>query len=256
MSDEYRLIGVKWNEHDKLDTILNNTRILANKRYILFLIIVEFILALNCIIGDYLIFDTNKLIETLNVNIGLSQRLIRALLDNSSHSFIGVCSWFLITYPNLDLQELICSGLIASLIDLDHFISAKSFSLLDVISLSNRPFLHNSFTLIILNTILYILMRVFSVADTQKYSMLILISWFSHHVRDANRRGLWFGSLYTTKPLNDGVYLSIILILPIIIRVFILNPNLKAAQIFDSILNTTNSAIFQVNIRKEDVHIV
>ncbi|CAF1067674.1 unnamed protein product, partial [Brachionus calyciflorus] len=95
---------------------------------------------------------------------------------------------------------------------LDHFIAARSFKLQAATSLEKRPFLHNSLFLIISNTILVFI--------DKKFSLLFFVSWFSHHIRDANRRGLWLGSLYTTSPINDGLYLTFILLTPLLLRYF------------------------------------
>lgn len=178
-------------------------------------------LGLICIIGDYYVFDTNSLINLVNKRLGFSERLIRALMDNGCHSLIGALSWFIITYPNTNFLEFILSGFLSSIIDIDHFLSAKSFSLLDAISLPKRPFLHNSLTLLLANCILYIFLKKFSTNNS--WSLLVFVSWFSHHVRDANRRGLWFGPVFTTPPLKDSIYLSIILFMPIFFRYFYQN---------------------------------
>ncbi|RNA43897.1 hypothetical protein BpHYR1_026156 [Brachionus plicatilis] len=65
-----------------------------------------------------------------------------------------------------------------------------------------------------------LIIQVFRNQCRSKMSRLILffISWFSHHIRDANRRGMWFGPFCTTPSLHDGVYHAFILITPLIVR--------------------------------------
>lgn len=174
--------------------------------------ITELILGLNCLVGDYFIFKNDTLIRKISELSGFGHGFIRALMDNGSHGFIGFLSWFVVIYPNIDVNQLIISGLISSFIDVDHFISARSFKLQDVTSLSQRPFLHNSLLLIGLNVSVIFLHK--------KFSVLFFVSWFSHHIRDGNRRGLWFGPLYTTQPMNDSLYYITILITPLLIRYF------------------------------------
>jgi hypothetical protein len=253
MSEDFRLIGINWDCQS-----LATERLLCNRK--LFnvqngiLILAELILVFICTIGDYFIFDSLTIISMVNHGIGLSQQLTRALLDNSAHSLVGIISWFLVTYPRWNFYELLLSGLVASLIDLDHFISAKSFHLIDAISLSSRPFLHNSLNLLLANIFLLLIILYFAPSQ-QNICFLIFIAWFSHHVRDANRRGLWFGQIYTTKPLSDAVYLAITLILPLIMRHVLSIHKGSGSTRFSCFSNTSSSNVDLINL-KSDVHIV
>jgi hypothetical protein len=216
MNNDFRLAGIKW-AHQSLATerILNNRMLFSIQNCLL--LFAELALILMCTVGDYYIFDSLSLINTLGGLFGVSERLARAFLDNSVHSLVGVVSWFIITYPKSNLYELALCGFLASIIDLDHFISAKSLNLIDAISLSSRPFLHNSLTLLVANCLLLAFV-LYCAPERHSLCFLLFVAWFTHHVRDANRRGLWFGPVYTTKPLSDWVYLSIILILPLTMR--------------------------------------
>ena len=179
----------------------------------------EFSLVLICLIGDYYIFESKLVIDLLKKILFFKENLLRALMDNASHGLIGLISWLVVSYPNTDIYELIASGAIASFIDLDHFISARSLYLSDATSLSTRPFLHNSLTMIILNVIIYAGLSVFY-PEKRYWAVLFFVSWFSHHVRDANRRGLWFGPIYTTSPLKKPVYFGLIALAPLALRFF------------------------------------
>ena len=216
MSDYDRLVGIKWNQNNSTFRVLNNKHLILNSKFF-GLLSFELALLLLIIIGDYLIFDSDVLITRLSSTFGLSQRLFKALMDNSSHLLVGVLSWCIISYPKLKFYETLAVGFFSSIIDIDHFISAKSFQLLDAISLANRPFLHNSLTLSLINLGLFFYIIIFLPSNID-WALIFFISWFSHHIRDANRRGMWFGSVYTSSPISDRSYLLIIMLLPLVFR--------------------------------------
>lgn len=60
-------------------------------------------------------------------------RILAALRDNLSHSLLAVLTWSIsLNFDKLtvsDLRHLLLAGLAASLIDVDHFLAARSFSL-------------------------------------------------------------------------------------------------------------------------------
>ncbi len=213
MNEENRLIGINWN--DKND-YLNNWSVIYSKS-LGSILLLETILSCLILIGDYFIFDSLTLIAIINKNSSISQGLIRALMDNISHMLIGVLSWLIISYPKLNANEIIATAFFSSIIDIDHFISARSLKLTDAISLSNRPFLHNSLTLLIVNLIIFILLNYFN-SKANYWSTIFFISWFSHHIRDGNRRGVWLGSIHTTKPIKTEQYLIILLFVPLFLR--------------------------------------
>lgn len=47
---------------------------------------------------------------------------------------------------------------------------------------------------------------------------IVFIAWSTHHVRDATRRGLWFVPFGSTRPLPHWLYISVILLCPLIVR--------------------------------------
>ncbi len=238
MNDYDRLIGVKWSQSGESSKILNNSNVLLNSKAG-FIFISEIVLLLLVIIGDYYVFDTAYLILKINQIVGfLNERLIRALLDNICHCLVGVLSWCIISYPKLILYEIIAVGFMSSIIDIDHFISARSLNLNDAISLVSRPFLHNSMTLCALNLLVFFL---FYFVDPTKlnWALMFFISWFSHHIRDANRRGMWFGTLFTSPAIPDFLYLSIITCTPLFLRVLIsTNFILSLKRSYESSLNS------------------
>ena len=89
------------------------------------LLILEMLLVGVCLLGDQLLTD-------------LEDGLLKALSDNITHILIGVLSWFIIIYnvktalsENLQthLAQCAAAAAISSLIDIDHFIMAKSIHL-------------------------------------------------------------------------------------------------------------------------------
>ena len=89
------------------------------------LLILEILLVGVCLVGDQLLTD-------------LEDGLLKALSDNITHILIGVLSWFIIIYnvktvlsENLQtsLAQCVAAAAISSLIDIDHFIMAKSIHL-------------------------------------------------------------------------------------------------------------------------------
>lgn len=87
------------------------------------LILLTFLLATVCIIGD-------------NLPLITTGDLVNALVDNCTHSLVAVISWLIILNYDLkspviinSLCELLLCGFFASVIDVDHFIMAKSFYL-------------------------------------------------------------------------------------------------------------------------------
>jgi hypothetical protein len=194
-----------------------------NKSF-LFIACAETFLVLLCVFGDYYVFQSLSLINLFlikSVSI-LNETLVRALLDNIIHGLIGFVSWSIITYPNLNYFELVVCWLLASIIDVDHFLSAKSLRLIDAISLQKRPFLHNSLTLLILNLMLFIILACLSPNKKYKWSMIFFCSWFTHHIRDSTRRGMWFGS-FGSFGIRYNVYLMATIGMPLIFRCFYFN---------------------------------
>ena len=100
------------------------------------------------------------------------------LYDNWVHGMIAV----LIALPLFEKRnylQLVFVFLIASLLDLDHFIVNFSFSLTKAISLTMRPATH-SITFAIAASIIY-----FVITKNKKWTWIIFIAIVSHVVRDA-----------------------------------------------------------------------
>lgn len=110
---------------------------------------------------------------------------------------------------------MLAAGVVSSVIDLDHFIAARSLSLKAATSLENRPFFHNSLVFVIL-----LLLAFLSAAyDRRNYVSRLCVlgfsSIFSHHCRDAWRRGFWFSGIGVIG-VSYPVYLLLVYSLPLI----------------------------------------
>lgn len=168
------------------------------------------LIATSCFLGDFGLQQANN------------EHLIKALIDNTTHQLIGLLSTLLIILnlrsstihlTTIELLLLSCFGtLIAGVIDVDHFIEARSMSLSDATRLPHRPFLHNSLIPLVLLTSGLLLLR--SCPKTGVWLVVAFCSVATHHVRDAQRRGLWFGLLGSTKPITTWLYVAIEMTLP------------------------------------------
>ena len=92
----------------------------------------------------------------------------------------------------------------------------------DALSLPERPPFHNSSVtpcLMVATFILCgVLKRLTSLDPTflSDLPWILGVSWGSHHIRDANRRGLWFAPFGSTPPLPTSLYLILNIILPLL----------------------------------------
>lgn len=122
------------------------------------------------------------------------RRLVRRVaVDELWHLFFG----YLVTFPLLFFHTwaVFVVPLVVLLVDLDHFVSAKSFSLEKALSLRRRPPLH-SLTLAFLFSLV--------VAFVWGYSVgyLLLALWVSHLLRDLSD-----GAVALFWPLKRQVHL-------------------------------------------------
>lgn len=176
------------------------------------------------LLGDYhtIVAFPHGLIDYLSRRLSLTERSARALIDNLVHFLVAQLAWLIIAYPIIEnpFGEPFLVGLLASLIDLDHFVQAKSFRLVAACNLQRRAFLHDSFSMLVINVLIYVAVNSIwsSPYHACRCSLMFFTAWFTHHVRDAYRRGIWFGSLFCTPPIPYGVCFNILACSPIMIR--------------------------------------
>lgn len=213
-------------------------------------LIYEVLLLFICVTGDHLP-RTKTVSQWIDRYYGL-----RAILDNLVHGLVGFVSWAVVIELDLSyvfspivpssteegspsassfkifiamhefnahLIACLFSMILAMVVDVDHFIMARSWRLKDAVSLSGRPPFHCT-TVIPVAVCFSLLMsyhiRRRSVCHCASFSLLFITAWLSHHIRDAHRHGLWFWPLGSTPPLPYFVYISGILLLPLLVKLY------------------------------------
>ncbi|XP_065063937.1 transmembrane protein 267-like [Rhopilema esculentum] len=155
----------------------------------------------------------------------LSHRnIILALLDNCSHGIIALFAWLLMTdFENSKRNILLAflCAICACFVDIDHFISAGSWKLKDALKLHSRPPFHCT-TILLPHVLLMIAGSIFKSPFSQQqflvdWVLVTFVAVITHHLRDANRRGLWFCPFGSTRPLSMPVYLLSIITVPFVI---------------------------------------
>jgi len=176
-----------------------------------------FIAIAICLCGDRL----------LKEKIVSDKFLFRSIVDNATHGSVGAVSWAATviskkSYSDWEMWlEIFIAGASASFIDIDHFIGDTTYKLRDEKYIKGRPFLHSSSILIIIVLFCFY---------CQKYSphlidiisknlpWILVVAWSSHHVRDAQRRGLWFSPFGSTSPIPYILYICITFFIPIFVK--------------------------------------
>ncbi|CAH1402525.1 unnamed protein product [Nezara viridula] len=167
----------------------------------------------------------------------VDNHFFKAIIDNTTHASIGLFSWAIVVFSsnsihNLKLShfaEILSCGIIASFIDLDHFIAARSLTLQDALHLNRRPPFHSTSLLILVFFSFYISGKVLNINVLNQMSWIIFVAGGSHHLRDGVRRGLWFPPFGSTPPLHHVIYLGSLALLPHIVA--FLMPNISAPKV-------------------------
>ncbi|XP_078531164.1 transmembrane protein 267 [Lissotriton helveticus] len=175
-------------------------------------------------------FSTTSVVSSLGLGIfcflsdqflrfSLIQRndWLRALTDNTVHGLVGMWSWAIVIgfRKKSDFYEVLLAGFLASVIDVDHFFLAGSFSLKAALNLPRRPPLHCSTLIPAVALALKFIMHIFRLKDSWCFlPWMLFISWTSHHVRDGIRHGLWICPFGKTAPLPYWLYVAITATLP------------------------------------------
>lgn len=90
-------------------------------------------------------------------------------------------------------------------------------------NLSSRPFLHNS-TLVLLLIATLITCRLCNYNKNVTFNSTLIsaiIAMLTHQLRDANRHGLWFHPVGSTKPIPTMMYITLICLTPLTLSYFI-----------------------------------
>jgi hypothetical protein len=148
-----------------------------------------------------------------------SNPYLRALTDNFTHGLISVfATSFLFGWTHRSL--LIIAFLAGSFVDIDHFIEVRSFLLHRVLydQPRGRPFLHNSLFLLIITLIAFGFEHFLWRHQHIYYSLIFFLGWSTHHLRDAERRGLTLLPFGETSPID--YYVPIMCLILVIIKFF------------------------------------
>lgn len=87
----------------------------------------------------------------------------------------------------------------------------------DALQLNRRPFLHATTIVFILGPILQVWFAQ-NISFLRSLPYMFVVAVISHHLRDGNRRGLWFWPFGSTPPLPYWLYISCIVALPFFIK--------------------------------------
>ncbi|KAL3280018.1 hypothetical protein HHI36_017526 [Cryptolaemus montrouzieri] len=183
------------------------------------------------LLGDYLVSRNHE------------KHALKAIFDNSTHFLIGGISWLIVCINTSFLQnhieclfQILLCAVIASIIDVDHFISARSLSLKDATILKERPFLHCSTVPVVICACLFYLGSYWRIVIWKKISLIVFIAFSSHHIRDATRRGLWFAPIGSTAPIPYPVYIVLNCVIPFVICCVYI-ANIPSTQVKYQIIN-------------------
>lgn len=151
---------------------------------------------------------------------GLKEQTVSTLIDSIAHFLIASLTWAFIARPILvnPFAEIFCTGLISSLIDLDCLFHRFTAA---IKSTQSRVFLHDSFTLLVLNvTVWWVSCQIYGEYQASRVALMFLVAWYTHLAKDAHRSGFWC-IWFQSAPI--GIYFSfrIVYVIAILIQIFI-----------------------------------
>ena len=168
-------------------------------------------LVLFAAVADYVIYDWDAIKD---------RQWLRAVADNFTHGVIAGWCWVnvLLGQPGgvdvlVGVAQAWTALLVGSVIDLDHFVFAKSPD--------HRPYAHNTVLILIITIGIYLTLRCIPYlrnAFSRDLHLMFFLAGMSHHLRDANRRGIWLGPV-STPPISRRTYILVIVILPLLLLV-------------------------------------
>ncbi|KAL0809036.1 hypothetical protein ABMA28_012677 [Loxostege sticticalis] len=167
-------------------------------------------LCIFALLGDYIVFKSKY----------SSSFPFRALSDSVVHAGVGLFSSLLFFTRDHSLTSNICiynvtlCTIASSVIDIDHFFVAKSIYLKDLSGLNQRGVFHCTTFWLLLTTILLSYTYFYKHVDAYISTWMLVVAFTSHHIRDANRRGLWCCPFGHTPPLPTNLYITLLATLP------------------------------------------
>lgn len=171
--------------------------------------------------------------------------LVKAIYDNATHTTAGLLSALVMILQTnhriFGFERVALIGMctvLSSLIDVDHFITAKSLKLsvifsnyyktTDLISIiidtiffpqravqiQQRPFLHFTTIPLALMFLMFLLQRNAELSRVNLWLSVVVCAFLSHHTRDATRRGYTLWPFVTTGPIPYPSYIAAVVAIP------------------------------------------
>ncbi|XP_067653796.1 transmembrane protein 267-like [Haliotis asinina] len=195
-------------------------------------LVLEVVLLSTCLIGDRsLSFVSNRLGDFL---------WARAGIDSATHGLIALWSWALVENVNFDrykiLNCLLCAVLAVG-VDLDHFYAARSLNIKAAVNLPDRPPLHLTTIIPVVSATLWVLGIVLKVRYLKMMSLIFLTAVFSHHLRDATRRGFWLTPFSNSRHVPYWMYIAVTMVIPLLVRKVYISI-LAEKKVLDSTMET------------------
>ncbi|RUS82604.1 hypothetical protein EGW08_009632 [Elysia chlorotica] len=171
-----------------------------------------------CLTGDGML----KKADLVSSNGKYSVSMLKAFVDSSTHALVGFLVWAMVENACLLVKynkwlNCMVAAILAGIVDLDHFMAAGSFKLERALHLERRPPFHNT-SLVLLGTLICLLLSKWR-SEMWVFALMFFSSWLSHHLRDANHRGLWFAPFGHTPLFSTQLYIFSILVLSVCVRI-------------------------------------
>lgn len=97
-----------------------------------------------------------------------------------------------------------------------------SFFLQDLMNLKHRGIFHCTTFWLLLITISLFYSYSQKKLNIYIISFMLILAFTSHHIRDGNRRGLWFYPFGSSPPIDKGLYIFLLSVLPHVLAYFYL----------------------------------
>lgn len=91
------------------------------------------------------------------------------------------------------------------------------FKFQNALSLKSRPPCHATTLIPVICLFLLLIVRLFKLQRLRRLPLILFVAWFSHHIRDATRRGLWLWPWGSTSPLPYWFYITLIAVIPYLV---------------------------------------
>ncbi|XP_063631274.1 transmembrane protein 267 [Cydia splendana] len=173
-------------------------------------IVLTLLLCSSTYIGDYIVFKSKF----------SSSQVFRAFSDSAVHATIGFLSSLVFfshetsVTGHAKLINVIFCTFVSSFIDIDHVMVARSLHWKDLTTLKQRGVFHCTTFWLLITIPLLIYSHIYKKLNIYILSWMLTLAYTSHHIRDANRRGLWLYPFGHTSPLTKYMYVCLTVVLP------------------------------------------